>query len=578
LTFNNCYGSPYPYCSHVGNSVSFMLNSLDVGASVSLQISANVNCSIASSVMIQNTVMVDSSATDPNTSDNSANATITATNTTPTLSPTNQSFASGGGSASVSVNWNSGCSWTSMSNAGWITITYSSNCCNGFVNYSVASNPGASRQGTMTIAGQTFTVNQEAGCTFSIDHSGKSFGSGGGTDSVMVTTSDASCNWAALTTDTFIKITSGNSGSGNGTVNYSVDPNPAGTPRSGTITIAGQTFNVSETGVPCTFTLGSAGQSFSAPGGSGSVGVTAPDGCNWTAISNNGWLTINSGSSGSGSGSVGYTVAVNSGPARSGTMTIAGQTFTVTQSAGLATPGLYDPVHATFFLRNSNSGGTADLTFTYGPSSLGWIPITGDWNGDGIDTVGLYDPAHAAFFLRNSNSGGNADITFTFGPAGAGLIPIVGDWNGDGVDTVGLYDPAHAAFFLRNSNSGGIADISFTFGPAGMGWIPIVGDWNGDGVDTIGLYDPAHAAFFLRNSNTGGVADISFTFGPAGLGWIPLVGDWNADGVDTIGLYDPSNAAFFLRNSNSGGVADVSFTYGPAGMGWKPLAGDWDGL
>jgi len=69
------------------------------------------------------------------------------------------------------------------------------------------------------------------------------------------------------------------------------------------------------------------------------------------------------------------------------------------------------------------------------------------------------------------------NITFTYGPAGLGWIPIVGDWNGDGVDTVGLNDPAHAAFFLRNSNSGGIADLHSTTEP--VGWTPITGDWDG---------------------------------------------------------------------------------------------------
>lgn len=38
-------------------------------------------------------------------------------------------------------------------------------------------------------------------------------------------------------------ITSSN-GSGNGTVSYSVEPNPAPTIRNGTVTVAGQTFTV----------------------------------------------------------------------------------------------------------------------------------------------------------------------------------------------------------------------------------------------------------------------------------------------------------------------------------------------
>jgi hypothetical protein len=78
-------------------------------------------------------------------------------------------------------------------------------------------------------------------------------------------------------------------------------------------------------------------QSFSATGGSGSINVTAADGISWTAVSNSSFLTI-TGSSNTGSGIVSYTVAPNSSTeGRTGTLTIAGQTFTVTQ-AGAAPP------------------------------------------------------------------------------------------------------------------------------------------------------------------------------------------------------------------------------------------------
>ncbi len=79
------------------------------------------------------------------------------------ISPTSASFASGGGTGSVSVTAGTGCSWTAVSNATFITITSGgSGSGNGTVNYSVASNSGASRNGTMTIAGRTFTVSQAA--------------------------------------------------------------------------------------------------------------------------------------------------------------------------------------------------------------------------------------------------------------------------------------------------------------------------------------------------------------------------------------------------------------------------------
>jgi hypothetical protein len=63
------------------------------------------------------------------------------------------------------------------------------------------------------------------------------------------------------------------------------------------------------------------------------VSVTAQAGCTWTATSNTGWISITSGSSGSGNGTVGYSVQANFGTgARTGTLTIAGQTFTVNQN------------------------------------------------------------------------------------------------------------------------------------------------------------------------------------------------------------------------------------------------------
>ena len=62
----------------------------------------------------------------------------------------------------------------------------------------------------------------------------------------------------------------------------------------------------------------------------------AGSGCAWTASINASWLTIASGSTGSGNGEVQYGAAATTGPARSGTLTIAGRTFTLNQGEGCA--------------------------------------------------------------------------------------------------------------------------------------------------------------------------------------------------------------------------------------------------
>lgn len=244
----------------------------------------------------------------------------------------------------------------------------------------------------------------------------------------------------------------------------------------------------------------------------------------------------------------------------------------------LGLPGLYDPETSTFYLRDSITGGTATVTFGYGQPGAGWLPVVGDWDGDGVQTIGLYDPMGSVFYLRNSNSGGMADLIVAYGPDGdAGWLPVIGDWTGSGVDTIGLYDPQSATWYLRNANSSGMADITFAYGAPDSTWTPLVGDWNADGVDTIGLYDASGATWHLRNSNSTGVADLTFAFGAADATWTALTGDWTETGLAAVGLFDAQSATWYLRDENSTGCADHTFSFGNTDSDYVPIVGDWIG-
>lgn len=86
--------------------------------------------------------------------------------------------------------------------------------------------------------------------------------------------------------------------------------------------------------VACTYVISPASQSFSAFGGSGAVSVTASgSSCSWGVSGAPSWITITSGSTGTGSGTVTYSVSMNTGrSSRTAAFTVAGQTFTVTQA------------------------------------------------------------------------------------------------------------------------------------------------------------------------------------------------------------------------------------------------------
>jgi hypothetical protein len=254
------------------------------------------------------------------------------------LSPTTDSMAAAGGNGTpVTVTASGGsCTWSATSNAAWLSITSgASGSGNGSVGFTVAANSGAARTGTLTIAGRTFTVNQAAAaapsCTYTLDASSTSLSALGGTASVGVT-AGSGCAWTATTGASWITFTSGASGSGNGSVGFLVLPN-LGAARSDSIVIAGQTFTVNQAAVlqSCTYTLSAQGATIPTAGGTGSFNVTTTPGCTWTAVPGAGWISITSGASGIGTGSVEFSATANPGATRTGTIVVAGESFTITQ-------------------------------------------------------------------------------------------------------------------------------------------------------------------------------------------------------------------------------------------------------
>ncbi|HEX9005067.1 MAG TPA: putative Ig domain-containing protein, partial [Blastocatellia bacterium] len=139
--------------------------------------------------------------------------------------------------------------------------------------------------------------------------------------------------------------------------------------------------------VECNYNLASSSQTVSAGGGTVSVNVTTTNGCGWTATSNAGWITISSGASGSGNGTVQLSVAANAGPQRTGTITIAGQAFVVTQQDSscdvtVNPASLPAGVLGAFYNQTiSAAGGTAPHSFTL---TAGALPTGVSLSGAGV--------------------------------------------------------------------------------------------------------------------------------------------------------------------------------------------------
>ena len=307
-----------------------------------------------------------------------------------TLTPSSRTFASTGGSASSTLTAADACGWELATDDPWITITSkTSGAGNGIVAYAVAPNLTADkRTGAITVTGldnvvRSISISQN-GC-YAIAPVSRSFGASAGTGTVSVTAEESCAAWSAVSSVDWITITAGATGTGNGTVAYSVAANTTSAARAGRVTVGGKTHTVSQS--PC-YAITPTSRSFSPDGGAGSVSVTAGGSCaGWTAVSNVPWITITSGAGGTGNGTVNYTVAASSSlTSRTGTLTVAGKTHSVTQAACFAispTSVEYGPSSANgsvYVTAGASCGAWAAV------SNTPWITITsgGGGTGDGV--------------------------------------------------------------------------------------------------------------------------------------------------------------------------------------------------
>jgi len=249
-------------------------------------------------------------------------------------------------------------------------------------------------------------------CTFTLTPPAGSFTADGGNASVAVTASTSSCAWTASANAGWITILSGASGVGNGGVNYRVAANTATDVRTATIAVDGSTHAITQQGAPpvaCTFSIAPTAAMFDDRGGSGDVQVTAPAGCTWTAESQAAFLSITTGASGSGSGTVTYGVAENNTAAdRTGTLRVAGETFTVTQtSEPVACDYTVSPVSLTPCMAAGSVLTTvtapASCTFTVS-TNVPWLTVTNGSAGSGTTQVQVaysanYDPPRSGTIM-----------------------------------------------------------------------------------------------------------------------------------------------------------------------------------
>jgi ELWxxDGT repeat protein len=184
---------------------------------------------------------------------------------------------------------------------------------------------------------------------------------------------------------------------------------------------------------------------------------------------------------------------------------------------------------------NNNGQWDGEPTDVHGVFGIGLsnaIPVVGDWNGDGIAEIGIYSDGNW-YLDKNRSWAWDGEPADTFGVFGIGLanpVPVTGDWNGDGITEIGIY--SNGNWYLdKNRSWAWDGEPTDTFGRFGIGLanpIPVTGDWDGNGITKIGIYSEGNW-YLDTNASWQWDGTPTDTFGVFGLGLgtvVPVTGNW----------------------------------------------------
>ena len=213
------------------------------------------------------------------------------------------------------------------SDQSWLTI---SGVGNGVVSFAFTANPSVSRLAHLTLLGTNIAIAQAGSITANLGTNALTEQGAAGSDSVALAVSPTG-PWAATANAAWLHLDAANqSGTGSASVVFTFDAN-AGTPRAGTLTIAGQMLTVTQLGLNA---LGTTNLLEGPAAGADSVVLAVKSSTQpWMATANDSWLHLDAtNQSGTGSATVAFTLDANPGATRTGTLSVGGVTLSVTQA------------------------------------------------------------------------------------------------------------------------------------------------------------------------------------------------------------------------------------------------------
>ena len=288
------------------------------------------------------------------------------------ITPVTRSMAQTGGTAAINTAGSG--TWRASVSANWILLTSSSGSAGYPVGYTVSANNGVeARVGYVYVSGYVHTITQ-VGLGATLASYSVAFESEGGTGSVRVN-APAGKTWHAQSNADWIAVST-ESGTGSGDCAFTVAAFDEVSTRSGTLTIADNTFTVVQTGLRMQLTATGATTDYFAE--TIKIRVNALASTEWAVSVNAGWMTVTDAGNSRGGDEVKVAVAENpSYNERNGVVTIGTETFTIRQLGRTSLVFRINPTEVSTFGVDGATGERIAVTAT---PDLGWTAAaSADW-------------------------------------------------------------------------------------------------------------------------------------------------------------------------------------------------------
>jgi hypothetical protein len=404
----------------------------------------------------------------------------------------------------------------------------------------------------------SFSVTVVRGALFTLSRGAVGFGRAGGSQAIAVSTPLDGIPWSATTSDSWIRIISGASGAGSGTVVIAAGPATAF--RRGTVTIAGRTLVVTQPPV--------AGDLMAAA--KATIAAYRPGAGTWH---------LDGG---------GTPIAWGGQP---GDVPVAADY----NGDGVSEIAIFRPASGTWYVRDGpvvqwgalgdvpvpadyNGDGLVDMA-VYRPSSGVWyvkdqfarnwgrgtdVPVPGDYDGDGMADIAVYRRTEGRFYIM-----GQPAIDW----GAAGDVPVPADYDGNGTTDAAVFRPATGQWYVRGG-------LTRSWGAGGD--LPLPLDFSGDGRADLGIFRPSTGTCYIldpatgqmQNVGIGAAGDLPVFARPRFI--VPVVGDMDGDRRADMTVYRPSTGVWWSLQSSSAFTTFTNTLWGGHASD-QPAMSDFDG-